>query len=175
MRVFFPPELLREAEALLAELQQRTLRLATAESCTGGLLAGLLTEIPGASAILERGFVTYSNAAKTSLLGVDAQLIERVGAVSEEVARAMAEGALTHAPVDVAVAVTGIAGPDGGSAEKPVGLVYLAVARKGAGTQARECRFGSIGRTEIRLASLREALNLTREALTSAVADRTIK
>jgi nicotinamide-nucleotide amidase len=166
MSALFPPDLLREAEALLAELQQRSLRLATAESCTGGLLAGLLTEIPGASATLERGLVTYSNAAKTSLLGVDAQLIARVGAVSEEVAEAMAKGALAAAPVDLAVAITGIAGPDGGSAEKPVGLVYLAVAMKSGKTQAIACRFGSIGRTEIRLASLRESLDLMRQALT---------
>jgi nicotinamide-nucleotide amidase len=174
MSILFPPELLRDAEALLAELQRRSLHLVTAESCTGGLLAGLLTEIPGASATLERGFVTYSNAAKTSLLGVDARLIARLGAVSEEVACAMAEGALAHAPVDIAISVTGIAGPDGGTAEKPVGLVYLAVAVRDAGTRARTCRFGGIGRTEIRLASVREALSLLREALTSAGADRTL-
>jgi nicotinamide-nucleotide amidase len=175
MCTLFPSDLLKEAEALLADLQQRSLRLVTAESCTGGLLAGLLTEIPGASATLERGLVTYSNAAKTSLLGVDAQLIERVGAVSEEVARAMAEGALTAAPVDLAVAITGIAGPDGGSPEKPVGLVHLAVAMKGKSTQARACRFGNIGRTEIRLASLRQSLVLMHQALTSAAVDRTLK
>jgi len=166
MSALFPPDLRLQAEALLSVLQQRSLRLATAESCTGGLLAGLLTEIPGASATLERGFVTYSNAAKTTLLGVDAQLIARVGAVSEEVARAMAEGALAAAPVDLAVAITGIAGPDGGAPEKPVGLVYLAVVMKGRKNQAIECRFGSIGRTEIRLASLRESLDLMRQALT---------
>jgi nicotinamide-nucleotide amidase len=165
MSTLFPSDLLNEAEALLAELQQRSFRLVTAESCTGGLLAGLITEVPGASASLERGLVTYSNAAKIALLGVDAQLVARVGAVSDEVARAMAEGALAAAPVDLAVAVTGIAGPDGGSPEKPVGLVYLAVAMKGAPTRTRACRFGSIGRTEIRLATLREALSLTREAL----------
>lgn len=175
MSTLFSPDLLNEAEALLAELQQRSLRLATAESCTGGLLAGLLTEIPGASASFERGFVTYSNAAKTSLLNVDAQLIKRLGAVSEEVACAMAEGALAAAPVDLTVAVTGIAGPDGGSPEKPVGLVYLAVAMKRAGTRARECRFGSIGRTQIRLATLGEALSLLRQALTSAGADKTLR
>lgn len=166
MNALFPPDLRRQAEALLTVLQQRSLRLATAESCTGGLLAGLLTEIPGASATLERGFVTYSNAAKTSLLGVDAQLIARVGAVSEEVARAMADGALAAAPVDLAVAITGIAGPDGGSPEKPVGLVHLAAAMKDRTTQAIACRFGSIGRTEVRLASLREALDLLHQALT---------
>jgi nicotinamide-nucleotide amidase len=175
MSNLFLPELLHGAEALLSDLQQRSLRLVTAESCTGGLLAGLLTEIPGASATLERGFVTYSNAAKTSLLGVDARLIERLGAVSEEVACAMAEGALAHAPVEIAVAVTGIAGPDGGTADKPVGLVYLAVATKGADTLARECRFGDIGRSEIRLASLREAVSLVRAALTPGAADRTLR
>lgn len=167
MRTLFPPELLHDAKALLAELQRCELKLATAESCTGGLLAGLLTEIPGASASVERGFVTYSNVAKSALLGIDAQFIESVGAVSEEVARAMAEGALARAPVDIALSVTGIAGPDGGSTEKPVGLVYLALARKGQATRARECRFGSIGRCEIRLASVREAVALARAALTS--------
>lgn len=166
MSTLFPPELLDAAEALLGELQRRSLRLATAESCTGGLLAGLLTEIPGASATVERGLVTYSDAAKVSLLGVDAGLIERMGAVSAEVARAMAEGALRHAPVEAGVAITGIAGPDGGSAEKPVGLVYLAVALKSGTTRVIECRFGNIGRGEIRLASLRAALELVREALT---------
>lgn len=163
----FPSELLHDAEALLSELQRRAFKLATAESCTGGLLVGLLTEIPGASATVERGFVTYSNAAKSALLGINAHLIDRVGAVSEEVARAMAEGALAHAPVDLAISVTGIAGPDGGTTEKPVGLVYLAVARKGQATRARECRFGSIGRSQIRLASVREAVALARSALTS--------
>jgi nicotinamide-nucleotide amidase len=116
---------------------------------------------------VERGFITYSNAAKSGLLGIDAHLIERVGAVSEDVARAMAEGALAHAPVDIAISVTGIAGPDGGSTEKPVGLVYLGVARKGQATRVRECRFGSIGRREIRLAGVREAIALARAALTS--------
>jgi nicotinamide-nucleotide amidase len=166
MSTLFPLELLKDAEALLGELQERSLRLATAESCTGGLLASLLTEIPGASVTLERGLVTYSNAAKTSLLDVDAGLIERLGAVSAEVAGAMAEGALRHAPVEVAVAITGIAGPDGGTAEKPVGLVYLAVALKTGTTRVIECRFGSIGRGEIRLASLHAAIELVREALT---------
>ena len=105
MNTLFPDDLLQSAKALLLELQQRSFVLATAESCTGGLLCGLLTEVPGASAVLERGFVTYSNAAKTELLGVDAGLLARRGAVSEEVARAMAEGALARAPVDIAVSV----------------------------------------------------------------------
>jgi nicotinamide-nucleotide amidase len=166
MSGLFPADLLNEARALLSALQGRGMRLATAESCTGGLLAGLLTEIPGASATLERGYITYSNVAKTALLGVEATLIEKVGAVSEDVARAMAEGALARAPVDIAVSVTGIAGPEGGTPEKPVGLVYLAVARKAHATLTRECRFGDIGRSGVRLASLREALALLRAALT---------
>lgn len=167
MSSLFPPELVRDAGALLEALQRRGMRLATAESCTGGLIAGLLTEIPGASATLERGFVTYSNAAKSALLGVDGRLIAEAGAVSEEVARAMAEGALAHAPVDIAISATGIAGPEGGLPEKPVGLVYLGVARKGQATHARACRFGDIGRTAIRLASVREAIALAHGTLTS--------
>jgi nicotinamide-nucleotide amidase len=165
MSAVFPADLEDGARSLLGALQQHKLKLATAESCTGGLLAGLITEIPGSSATLECGLVTYSNAAKTDLLGVDAKLIADEGAVSEAVARAMADGALANAPVDVAVAVTGIAGPDGGTPEKPVGLVYLAVARIGHSTIARECRFGAIGRDAIRLASLREALALIQSAL----------
>jgi nicotinamide-nucleotide amidase len=165
MSAVFPAELLDGARALLGALQQSNLKLATAESCTGGLLAGLLTEVPGSSANFDRGFITYSNAAKTDLLGVDAKLIADVGAVSEEVARAMADGALASAPVDIAIAVTGVAGPDGGTPEKPVGLVYAAVARIGHTTVVRECRFGDLGRGPIRLASLREALALVHAAL----------
>ena len=165
MSTLFPPELFDEAKKLLAQLQRQALLLATAESCTGGLLAALLTEVPGASGMVERGFVTYSNAAKVELLGVDKALIERYGAVSGEVARAMAEGALDNTPAHIAVSVTGIAGPDGGSPEKPVGLVYIAVAGKGQETCTRECRFGDIGRREIRLAGVREAISLALEAV----------
>ncbi len=165
MSTLFPPDLLDDAKALLDEFERRRRKLATAESCTGGLLAGLLTEIAGSSAVFERGFVTYSNSAKSELIGVPPALIGRHGAVSEEVARAMAEGALARAPVDVAVSVTGIAGPDGGSPEKPVGLVYLAAAPRGRPTLTRECRFGDIGRRDIRLASVREAIALAREAM----------
>lgn len=161
-------ELLDAAGALIETLRDRGLRIATAESCTGGLLCGLLTEVPGASDSVERGFVTYSNAAKSALLGVQPELIEREGAVSEAVARAMAEGALAHAPVDVAIAVTGIAGPSGGTESKPVGLVYLAITIKGHGTEVRECRFGDLGRTAIRLATLVEALAMARTAVGSA-------
>lgn len=169
MKALFPVDLVRDAEALLAELKRRGLRLATVESCTGGLLAGLLTEVAGASAVLERGLVTYSNESKSDLVGVDPALIGGHGAVSEEVARAMAEGALAHAPVDVAIAVTGIAGPVGGTAAKPVGLAYLAVASKAGATLAQECRFGSIGRTEIRLAGVRGAVALARRAVSPNV------
>jgi nicotinamide-nucleotide amidase len=167
MSALFPVDLVHDAEALLAELKRLGFRLATAESCTGGLLAGLLTEIAGSSAVFERGFVTYSNSAKSELIGVPPALLERHGAVSEEVARAMAEGALAHAPVDVAVSVTGIAGPDGGSRDKPVGLVYFAAAPRGRPTLVRECRFGSIGRTAIRLASVRSAMELARQAVSA--------
>ena len=120
----------RLAQQVLERCRAGKLMLATAESCTGGMIAAALTDIAGSSDVVERGFVTYSNEAKTEMLGVPADLIERVGAVSEEVAQAMAAGALAHAPVDLAIAVTGIAGPGGGSAEKPVGLVYLGIARR---------------------------------------------
>jgi nicotinamide-nucleotide amidase len=167
MSALFLVDLVHDAEALLAELKRLGFRLATVESCTGGLLAGLLTEVPGASVVVERGFVTYSNASKSDLAGVNPALIEAHGAVSAEVARAMAEGGLAHAPVDLAIAVTGIAGPDGGSREKPVGLVYLAVASKSGGTLVRECRFGNVGRTAIRLASVRSAVELARQAVSA--------
>jgi len=158
MSTLFPCHLLHDAEVLLSELRRRSLMLATAESCTGGLICGLLTEVPGSSAVLERGFVTYSNAAKSELLGVDSALIARLGAVNEEVARAMAEGALARTPADVAISVTGIAGPDGGMVEKPVGLVYVAIARTGSATLCHEYRFGNLERLAIRLASVRKVL-----------------
>ena len=165
MSTLFPADLIAAAQSLLAQLQRHALLITTAESCTGGLLAGVLTELPGASGMVERGFVTYSNASKSELLGVSDDLITRHGAVSEEVARAMAEGALSRTPAHIAVSVTGIAGPDGGSPEKPIGLVYVSVAAKGLETRARECRFGDIGRCDIRLASVREALKLTHAAV----------
>src|SRR5690606_23911427 len=124
------------------------LTIATAESCTGGLIIGTLTEIAGSSAAVDRGFITYSNQAKTDLLGVPAELIAQVGAVSREVAIAMAEGALARSPADLAVAVTGIAGPGGGSTDKPVGLVHFGAARRGQPTRHEERRFGDVGRSE---------------------------
>ena len=126
------------AKALLQHLRRRHLRLAAAESCTGGMIAAALTEIAGSSDVVERGFVVYSNDAKTEMLGVPAGLIARHGAVSEEVARAMAEGALKASRADIAVAVTGIAGPGGATPSKPVGLVHLSVTRRGGKTRHRQ-------------------------------------
>jgi nicotinamide-nucleotide amidase len=161
----FPPDLLARAAELIARYRAAGLMAATAESCTGGLIAGLLTEIPGSSNVLERGFVVYSNAAKEELLGVPASTLERHGAVSEETARAMAEGALRASRADIAVSVTGVAGPDGGTAAKPVGLVHFACARRGGRTVAREERFGDIGREAVRLASVRVGLDLLEAAV----------
>src|SRR5262249_19084129 len=126
----FPSGMLDEAARLLDAFRAAHKKLATAESCTGGLIAALLTEIPGSSDVIERGFVTYSNRAKVEMLGVPADLIATHGAISEPVARAMAEGALTHSHADIAVSVTGLAGPGGGSVAKPVGLVHLAAVTK---------------------------------------------
>lgn len=137
--------------------------LATAESCTGGLIAGLITSVNGSSDVLECGFVTYSNAAKTRMIGVPADLIARVGAVSEEVARAMAEGALANSAADVAIAVTGVAGPGGGTATKPVGLVHCAAARRGCATVTRELRLGDIGREAVRMETVRVAVEMAYE------------
>jgi nicotinamide-nucleotide amidase len=160
----FPPDLLVRAAELVARYREAGLMAATAESCTGGLIAALLTEIPGSSSVLERGFVVYSNAAKEELLGVPAETLAKHGAVSERTARAMAEGALAQSRAEVAVSVTGIAGPDGGAAAKPVGLVHFACARRGAPTVAREERFGDIGRDAVRLASVRVGLDLLEAA-----------
>ena len=161
----FDERLLREAESLLEACRTRKLKLATAESCTGGLIAALLTEIPGSSDVVERGFVTYSNEAKSEEIGVPADLIAAHGAVSEPVARAMAEGALAHSHADLAVSVTGVAGPGGGSAAKPVGLVHLGLARRGAPTLHQELRLGDIGRGPIRMATVEAALALLRRGI----------
>jgi nicotinamide-nucleotide amidase len=163
----FNDALIRAAAGLLDACRARSLQLATAESCTGGLIAALLTEIPGSSDVVERGFVTYSNAAKTEQLGVPADLVTTHGAVSEPVARAMAEGALSLSHADLAVAVTGVAGPGGGSATKPVGLVHLAVARRSMPTLHLELRLGDSGRGPIRMATVEAALALLRRALAS--------
>ncbi len=157
--------LLARAEALVRAYAAADLKIATAESCTGGLIAGLLTAVPGSSAVVERGFVTYSNEAKAEAIGVPMALIAEHGAVSESVARAMAEGALAASRADVAVSVTGIAGPGGGSDAKPVGLVHFGLAAKGAPTRHVERRFGDAGRAEVRRLSVDEALALLEEAV----------
>lgn len=149
----------------IVKAKERGLRLATAESCTGGLVAAALTDVPGASDVFDRGFVTYSNEAKNEMLGVPAALIAAHGAVSAETARAMAAGALANSLADVAVAITGIAGPGGGSAEKPVGLVHFACARRGGGAVHVERRFGPLSRSEIRAAAVEQALELLIEAV----------
>lgn len=158
--MIFPADLLMRAEKLLESSRAQNLRIATAESCTGGLIAALLTEIPGASDVFGRGFVTYSNQAKQDLLGVPAATLRQHGAVSEAVARLMAEGAVRNSTAQMSVAVTGIAGPGGGTDAKPVGLVHIAVARAGEPTMHRECRFGDIGRGAIRLKSVETALEM---------------
>lgn len=158
-------ELHRAVEKLVAACRAENLTLATAESCTGGLLAGLVTSVPGASEMFDRGFVTYSNAAKVECLGVCPDLLARFGAVSREVAAAMAEGALAHSRADIALSITGIAGPGGGSAEKPVGLVHFGLARRGAAVTTASNRFGDIGREAVRAAALAVALELLREAI----------
>ncbi|MBL8700216.1 MAG: CinA family protein [Alphaproteobacteria bacterium] len=148
-----------DARALLAACRAHRVKLATAESCTGGMIAAALTAIAGSSDVVERGFVVYSNEAKIELLGVPAELIARVGAVSEDVARAMAEGALARSRADIAVSVTGIAGPGGGSATKPVGLVHLACARRDRATRHRSAVFPG-DRDAIRRASVAAAFEL---------------
>lgn len=159
-----PEALLADAAALLGTCRARGVRLATAESCTGGLIAAVLTAIAGSSDVVDRGFVTYSNESKTELLGVPADVIGAVGAVSEEVTRRMAEGALQRSRADIVVAVTGVAGPGSGSAEKPVGLVWFSLARRGA-APASERRMFPGDRTAIRIATVEHAFAIIRAGL----------
>lgn len=158
-------ELKKSASELLDDLRSQGLMLSAAESCTGGLISACLTDIPGSSDVLERGFVTYSNAAKTEMLGVPPDIIETYGAVSEEVAIAMASGALAHSKAGISVAVTGIAGPGGGSDDKPVGLVHIAGQRRGGCVTHIRCEFGDIGRSEVRERTVAEALRLVRSLI----------
>lgn len=148
------------ARSLLDLCRMRKLTIVTAESCTGGLVAGALTEIPGSSDVVDRGFVTYSNGAKHELLGVDNATLTTFGAVSKETAVAMAVGALEQADADLAVSITGIAGPGGAVPGKPVGLVHFAVAARDGRITHRECRFGAIGRSLVRQQSVIEALKM---------------
>lgn len=156
----FPPDILELASQVLAAARAHGATIVTAESCTGGLVAAALTEIPGSSDVFDRGFVTYANAAKEVLVGVPRALLELHGAVSEPVARAMAEGALDRSGAHLAVAITGVAGPGGGSVGKPVGLVWFALAKRGAPSETREGRFGDLGRSRVRQESVRVALQM---------------
>jgi nicotinamide-nucleotide amidase len=155
-------DIVRQAAEFLSAARDKGELVAVAESCTGGLLAATLTAVPGCSDVFERGFVTYSNAAKSEMLGVPYWLIEKHGAVSEDVARAMAGGALTHSNASLAVAVTGIAGPDGGTPEKPVGLVHFAAGRPEGPMHHERVVFGDLGRAEVRRRSVERALSMLR-------------
>ena len=154
-----------EAAALIDRCRAAGMTLATGESCTGGLIAAILTEVPGSSDVVERGFVTYSNQAKSELLGVPEDLIDTHGAVSQPVARAMAEGVLAASPAAVAIAVTGVAGPGGGTPGKPVGLVHLAVARRGGGLIHEKQLFGDQSRRQIRLLTVQRTFALVGKVL----------
>ena len=156
------PEITTAAKALLEVCWKKKLTLATAESCTGGLVAGAISAIPNSSWVLDRGFVTYSNRAKQQMLGVTPATIDVYGAVSKECAEEMAKGALAHAQVDLAVSITGIAGPTGAVPGKPIGLVYFCAAAR-SGTIAHDRKFGDIGRSQVRRASVLQALAMLTE------------
>jgi nicotinamide-nucleotide amidase len=161
----------KEAALRVFELcRARSFTLATAESCTGGLVAAAITDIPGSSDVFDRGFVTYSNDAKQKILSVSPDLIATSGAVSAECAKAMALGALNAAGTSIAVSITGIAGPGGGSPEKPVGLVFMACVNREGKFHARECRFGDLGRDEVRGRSVIAAFALIEELLGAPIA-----
>lgn len=161
----FPSDLLQSARLLLDDAQSRGIKIATAESCTGGLVAALLTEIAGSSSTFDRAFVVYSNQAKQEMLGVPGDMIADFGAVSEPVARALAEGALHESRANLSIAITGIAGPGGATAMKPIGLVHFASARENRAIRHEEHRFGDIGRDQVRLEAVRVALRMLHEGL----------
>ena len=173
--MLFDIELQKRAAAVLQQSRVAHLLIATAESCTGGLICALLTEIPGSSDVVDRGFVTYSNFAKMDMLGVAASTLDTVGAVSRETAIAMAAGAVAHSRAGIAIAVTGVAGPGGGSVDKPVGLVHLAVHRKDGAFWHREQRYGDLGRASIRLATVETAIEMLEEALAAATVSTSIE
>lgn len=160
-----PTALVAQAETVLNAARAADMRLTAAESCTGGLIMACLTEVAGCSDVVERGFVTYTNISKHEMLGVPSDVITQYGAVSEPVARAMAEGAVANSRAQASVAVTGVAGPSGGTPDKPVGLVHIAAAREGKDTLHRECRFGDVGRGEVRRLTVETALDLLRTQL----------
>ena len=161
----FPLEIVTLARLLVDEARERNLRIVTAESCTGGLVAGAICAIPGASDVFERGFITYTNRAKQELLGVPGDLIADLGAVSEPVARMMAEGALENSNAHVSVAITGIAGPGGGTPMKPVGTVHIATARANQRIDHKGEFFEFATREEIQLAAVQSALEMLRERM----------
>lgn len=163
----FPHDIEASATAVIQAALKAGVMVATAESCTGGLVSGALTAVAGSSAVLDRGFVTYSNEAKAELLGVSEDLLMRFGAVSEPVARAMALGAVARSRASAAVSITGVAGPGGGSVEKPVGLVHFAAVGPSGAVVHVERRFGDIGRKAVRLESVRVALALLLDAATA--------
>ncbi len=161
----FSDELMEQASEILNICRKKGLKLATAESCTGGLISALFTEIAGSSDVFDRGFVTYSNEAKNELLGVPQEMLAEFGAVSEQTAKAMAQGALKNSNASVVIAVTGIAGPGGGSTDKPVGLVHLACQTAG-GKSFHEARpFGEIGRHAVRMVTVTRALQIILEQI----------
>ena len=161
--MIFSASLSARASELIDLCRRKTLLIAAAESCTGGLISGLLTSIPGSSDVFDSGFVTYSNRAKTRLLGVPAELISTHGAVSGEVALAMAEGALANSAASISVAVTGVAGPGGGTVSKPIGLVHLAAVRRSMAPITRSLSLGDIGRNEVRMQTVEEAVAMIYE------------
>ncbi len=161
----FSDAFLSRAADLVASCRTKGLTVATAESCTGGLLAALITTIPGSSDVFERGFVTYSNAAKIECLGVSPRILADFGSVSGEAARAMAAGALAHSSAGMTLSITGIAGPGGGSPGKPVGLVHFGLARRGGAVVAVDRRFGDLGRDGVRSAAVATAIALLLEAV----------
>ena len=156
------------AKAALEACRARGWKAATAESCTGGLVAGALTDIAGSSYVFDRGFVTYSNEAKQQMLGVASETIRDYGAVSRQTAEAMARAAIAHSNADLAVAITGIAGPGGGGKDKPVGLVHFAAATRGGALTHKEMRYGDIGRAEVRAKSVLQALAMLKESAENA-------
>lgn len=164
----WPNDIQATAGKIIADFSARGLKVATAESCTGGLIAGALTEISGSSAVVDRGFVTYSNDAKIQMLGVDPATLAAHGAVSRQTAIEMARGAVARSEADFSVAVTGIAGPGGGSTEKPVGLVHLSAAGRNGTALHREMHYGDIGRDAVRLATIRTALEMLTEVAQTA-------
>ncbi|WP_313526868.1 CinA family protein [Shinella sp.] len=157
---FWPEDIEETARRIVADFTEKKLLIATAESCTAGLIAGAVTEIPGSSNVFDRGFVTYSNEAKREMIGVANATLKAHGAVSRPTALEMAQGAIGNSGANISIAVTGIAGPGGGTEEKPVGLVHLAAARTGYETLHREMHYGDIGRNAVRLATVRTALEM---------------